>query len=75
MVNSIMLIILTAIVILILYDMRMFIRNKEPARVYALYFFFMGSSLAVSLLLAAGKRPVAPSRIIEAIVKMIGIVE
>ncbi|HOK43929.1 MAG TPA: hypothetical protein PK767_08510 [Clostridiales bacterium] len=71
--NSILLAIIAVFIILILYDMRIFIRNKEPAKVYVLYFFLMGAGLIVSLLLAAGIRPVAPSRLIEAVFKMIGI--
>jgi len=72
-VNSILLAIIAVFIILILYDMRIFIRNKEPAKVYVLYFFLMGAGLIVSLLLAAGIRPVAPSRLIEAVFEMIGI--
>ena len=71
--NSILLAIIAVFIMLILYDMRIFIRNKEPAKVYVLYIFLMCAGLIVSLLLAAGIRPVAPSRLIEAVFTTIGI--
>ncbi|HEY8421669.1 MAG TPA: hypothetical protein VIL05_08015 [Thermoclostridium sp.] len=67
--------ILAVFSILILYDMQRFIRKKEPARVFILYFFFMATSLVVSLLLETGRRPPSPSQWIETALKMIGVLK
>jgi len=73
--NKIMMIVLVVFTILIIYDCQRFIRKKEQARVFALYFFFMAVSLTISLLLAAGRRPPSPSQWIEAVLKMIGVLK
>jgi hypothetical protein len=52
-----------------------FIRKKEPARIFAIYIFLMGVSLAISLLLISGRRPSSPSQWIEAVLRMIGVVK
>lgn len=70
-----MIVVLAVFAVLILYDSQKFIRKKVQARVYALYIFFMAASLAVSLLLAAGRRPSSPSEWIEAIFRMIGVLK
>ncbi|MCR4436799.1 MAG: hypothetical protein QHH06_14345 [Clostridiales bacterium] len=70
-----MVIILAVFIILALYDLPRFIRKKEPVKVFVVYVFLMAASLAVSLLLAAGKRPASPARWIEWILKMIGVVK
>lgn len=70
-----MMVIITIFAIIISYDLQRFIRKKERARVFIIYIFFMASSLAVSLLLAAGKRPESPSRWIEEILKMMKVVK
>ncbi len=73
--NDIMIIVLAVFAVLIFYDLQWFIRKKERARVFAIYIFFMAASLAVSLLLASGRRPSSPSQWIEATLKMIGVLE
>ncbi|MDS1030867.1 hypothetical protein RDV78_10475 [Bacillota bacterium LX-D] len=70
-----MAIILAVFIILVLYDLQRFIRKKEQARVFTIYVFLMAVSLAVSLLLAAGKRPASPAKWIEGILKMMGVVK
>mgnify|MGYP000875204746 FL=1 len=70
-----MAIVLAVFTVLIFYDLQRFIRNKEQARVYAIYIFFMATSLAVSLLLASGRRPSSPSQWIEGALKMIGVLK
>ena len=70
-----MLIVLAVFAILIFHDFQKFIRKKVPARVFVLYVFFMAVSLTISLLLTAGRRPSPPSQWIEAIFKMIGVLE
>lgn len=67
--------VLAVFIILIAYEMQRFIRQKEKARVFVLYIFFMASSLAVSLLLAGGRRPSSPAQWIEAALKMIGVLK
>lgn len=73
--NDIMIIVLAVFAILISYDLQRFIRKKERARVFAIYAFLMAASLTVGLLLAAGRRPLSPSQWIEAILRMIGVLE
>jgi len=70
-----MITILVVFSIIIIYDFQKFIRKKEPARVFVLYIFFMATSLTISLLLSAGKRPSSPAQWIEAILSMIGVVK
>jgi hypothetical protein len=70
-----MAIILAVFLILVLYDLQRFIRKKEHVRVFIIYIFLMAASLAVSLLLAAGKRPASPTQWIEGILKMTGVVK
>ncbi len=73
--NETMAIVLAVFAVLIFYDLKEFIRKKEPARVFVIYFLFMAASLAVSLLLAAGRRPSSPAQWIEALLKMIGVMQ
>jgi len=73
--NDIMMIILAVFAILIFYDLQRFIRKKEQARLFVLYISFMAASLAVSLLLAGGRRPPSPPQWIEAVFKMIGVLK
>lgn len=70
-----MAIILAVFTVLVLYDLPKFIRKKEQARVYAIYIFLMAASLAVSMFLAAGKRPASPAQWIEGLLKMMGVVK
>lgn len=70
-----MILILMAFAILMFYDLRRFIRKKENAKVYILYFFFMTVSLIVSLLLEAGRRPPGPSQWIQAALNLIGVLK
>ncbi|MEG6611598.1 hypothetical protein CDQ84_01230 [Clostridium thermosuccinogenes] len=70
-----MAIVLAVFAILIFYDVQKFIREKERARVFLLYGFFMATSLTVSLLLAAGRRPSSPAQWIEAVLKMMGVLK
>ncbi|HHV98520.1 MAG TPA: ATP-dependent Clp protease proteolytic subunit [Clostridiaceae bacterium] len=70
-----MIIVLAVFAVLIVYDLQKFIKKKVTAKVYVLYVCFMAASLTISLLLAAGRRPSPPSRWIEAIFKMIGVLE
>lgn len=67
--------IVAVFLIFIFYDLQKFIRQKEQARVYVIYIFFMASSFIVSLLLAAGKRPPSPSQWIEEILKITGVIK
>jgi hypothetical protein len=73
--NDSMIIVLAVFIILIIYDLQKFIRKKEQARVFVLNIFFMASSLAVGLLLAAGGRFSSPAQWIEAALKMIGVLK
>lgn len=73
--NEIMITVLAVFTVLIFYDLQRFIRKKEPARIFAIYIFLMGVSLAVSLLLISGRRPSSPSQWIEAVLRMIGVVK
>lgn len=70
-----MIIVLAIFMILIFYDLQQFIRKKERPRVFVIYLFLMAISLIISMLLAAGTRPSAPSQWIEAVMKMIGVVK
>lgn len=70
-----MAIILAVFLILVLYDLQRFVRKKEQARVFIIYIFLMATSLTVSLLIAAGKRPASPAEWIEGILKMMGVIK
>jgi len=70
-----MIIVLAVFAILMLYDFQKFKRKKEPAKVLVLYLFFMATSLMISLFLAAGNRPSSPSRWIEAVLKITGVLK
>ncbi|HHW47890.1 MAG TPA: hypothetical protein GXX14_04620 [Clostridiaceae bacterium] len=70
-----MLIVLAVFAVLIISDFLRFIRNKEPAKVFVIYTCLMATSLSISLLLAAGRRPSSPAQWIEAVFKMIGVLE
>jgi len=67
--------VLAVFVVLILYDLQRFIRKKEKGVVFVLYFLFMGVSLAVSMLLAAGVKLPSPARWIESTLRMIGVIK
>ena len=68
-----MIVVLAVFAILIFYDVRKFIRTKEPVKVFAIYACFMATSLIVSLLLAAGRKPPGPTQWIEAILNIFGV--
>lgn len=70
-----MAIILAVFIILVSYDLQRFIRKKEKVKVFAFYISLMSANLAVSLLLAAHKRPASPAQWIEGIIKMIGVIK
>jgi len=70
-----MVMVLAIFTILIIYDLQNFIRKKEKARVFVIYIFIMAANLAISLLLAAGRRPCSPSQCIEALLNMIGVLK
>jgi len=70
-----LIIILAVFLILVLYDLQMFIREKAQIRVYIIYGFLMTVSLVVSLLIVAGKRPASPAQWIEALFKTAGVIK
>ncbi|QSQ08003.1 hypothetical protein H0A61_00322 [Koleobacter methoxysyntrophicus] len=70
-----MAIIAAVFTILVLFDLPRFLKNKEPAKVIIIYAFFISTSLVISMLLAAGKRPPSPAEWIEWILKTIGVIK
>jgi len=63
------------IIIQVVFDLPSFIKNKEQPKLFIIYGFLMASSLVVSVLLDAGRRPPGPAEFIELIFKMIGVVK
>ncbi|HHW31543.1 MAG TPA: hypothetical protein GXX20_07725 [Clostridiaceae bacterium] len=70
-----MIVVIVLFAILVFKDFQRFIREKEQAKVYVIYILFLATSLAISLLLAAGIRPSSPPQWIEAALKMMGVLK
>jgi hypothetical protein len=68
-----MLAVISAFIIIVLWDIRSLLKDKDRVKTMIIYFIFIGASLTVSLLLSIGKRPLSPAKIIEYILRTLGV--
>ena len=60
-----MLVVIITFILIVLWDIRGLLKDKDRVKTMIIYFIFIGASLTVSILLSIGKRPVSPAKIIE----------
>ncbi|MCM8900734.1 hypothetical protein KVG29_05760 [Caldicoprobacter algeriensis] len=70
-----MMLILAIFIVLSIYDVRKFIREKESARVIAAYAFIVVLSLVLGFLISIGKRPSSPAEWIQEILETMGVIK
>lgn len=68
-----MLTVVSAFILIVLWDIRSLLKDKDRVKIMIIYFIFIGAGLTVSILLSLGKRPVSPAKIIEGIIAALGV--
>lgn len=68
-----MLVVIGAFILIVLWDIRSLLKDKDRVKTMIVYFIFIGAGLTVSILLSIGKRPVSPAKLIEYILAFFGV--
>nr|WP_242853139.1 hypothetical protein [Pseudobacteroides cellulosolvens] len=64
--------VITAICIIVLFNLRELLQSKEKGKIMAIYFSFMGASLALGILISIDKQPTSLTIMIMDFVKAFG---
>lgn len=68
-----MLAVVCTFILIVLWDIRSLLKDKDRVKTMIIYFILIGAGLTVSILLAIGKRPESPAKIIQNIFAVLGV--
>lgn len=68
-----MLAVVSAFILIVLWDIRGLLKDKDRVKTMIIYFIFIGAGLTISILLSINKRPESPAKIIEDILAALGV--